>query len=71
MPRLIGQKEITNHVQLSWNTLRQWIDKAGFPAIKLGGTWISHTDAIDKWFKEIVHKCPSCTNNNAPTVRDD
>lgn len=54
MARLIGQKEIEHHVRFSWNTIKQWIENEGFPAIKQGGVWISDTEEIDKWFKSLI-----------------
>lgn len=46
---LIQMQEICDFTGLDKDTVRKLIEKCGFPAQKLEGTWYSHTEAIEDW----------------------
>jgi predicted DNA-binding transcriptional regulator AlpA len=45
-------KEITVFVGWSKNKIIDMHVKANFPLKKIGGRWASHTEEINKWWKE-------------------
>jgi hypothetical protein len=49
MAALVGMKEIQKCVNMSEDTVLTWIRQVGFPAKKVGGIWISETEAITRW----------------------
>ena len=51
---LAGMSQICAFTGLSEPTVKSMIDKVGFPAKKLNGTWYSHTDAIEDWLYQSV-----------------
>lgn len=48
---LFGMKEITEHAGMSKGTVNKLIEKEGFPACKIGGTWTSDVVLIRKWIR--------------------
>ena len=48
---LIGRKAICNYLNISKNTFYDLV-AAGLPAAKKAGTWISHMDALEEYFRE-------------------
>ena len=82
MAALMGMKEIQKHVNLSESTVLIWIREVGLPAKKVGGIWISDTEAIDRWLLTLVESTapdeaspssppplPLKTNNDNKTSR--
>jgi len=54
MVRLCGVKEISKYVGYSETTIMRWIFLEGLPAGKIGGSWVSDSDQIDKWWRKKV-----------------
>lgn len=54
MPGLVGMKEISNYMNRSESTILNWIKTMKFPATKITGSWISDTDLIDEWRRNII-----------------
>jgi hypothetical protein len=46
---LHGMKAIGAYMGKSANTVRQYIEKEGLPAAKIGGEWVSDEGRIDTW----------------------
>lgn len=46
---LHGLKAICAYMGKSANTVRQYIEKEGLPAVKIGGEWVSDAGRIDAW----------------------
>jgi hypothetical protein len=46
---LHGMKAIGAYLGKSANTVRQYIEKEGLPAAKIGGEWVSDEERIDVW----------------------
>jgi len=55
---LVGKKEILLYTRRSWQTVKYWIKKEGFPARKLDGIWESSADLIDEWKKQKISQSP-------------
>lgn len=54
MGRLVGMKEITQHMQRSESTVLKLYNEQDFPMVRIGGIWESDTDEIGKWHKEQI-----------------
>jgi len=54
MAGLLGMKQITDYVSRSEVTVLKLHREYGFPAVKIGGTWESDTELIDKWRRTII-----------------
>lgn len=54
MAALVGMKAIQKCVNMSEDTVLTWIRQVGFPAKKVGGIWISETEAISRWCASIA-----------------
>lgn len=52
---LVGRKAICNYLDISKNTFYTLI-KAGLPAAKQAGTWVSHVDVLEEYFRKIALK---------------
>jgi len=48
--------EICGYVRWGWKKIERFINKYNFPAKKIGGQWMSHTDLIDEWKKNFIKK---------------
>lgn len=59
MTKLTGWKEITQHCNLSVNTIRKWVRLYNFPVVNVLGTVVSDTDLIDKWYRRQVETAKS------------
>lgn len=46
--------QICSYMQCGWERIEMLINKYKFPARKLGGLWVSDTDAIEEWRKKVV-----------------
>lgn len=46
---LRGQHAISDYYGRDWRTIKQLIDRYGFPATKIMGQWESHTELIDNY----------------------
>jgi predicted DNA-binding transcriptional regulator AlpA len=46
---LVQLSDICDFTGLSKATIKEMVNKVGFPAQKLNGTWYSTTDAIEDW----------------------
>lgn len=53
MPKLTGKKEIAAHLGISWPSVVK-LQAQGLPIKKISGTWFSHTDSLDKFFRQAV-----------------
>ncbi len=51
---LVGKKEILSYTRRSWKTVKAWIIKENFPAMKLDGVWESSGEMIDDWKKKKI-----------------
>lgn len=70
MAALMGMKDIQKHVNMSEATVLVWIRQVGFPAKKVGGIWISDTEAISRWLVRLIESdSPAETPPAAPPVR--
>ncbi|MEM4239397.1 MAG: transcriptional regulator [Nitrososphaerota archaeon] len=67
--KLIGVKEITDYVGVSWKTTKNWIYQHGFPAVRLG-LWISESELVDEWFKNIVKRKKMPEGENFEPARE-
>jgi len=54
--RLKGLKSICTHAGWSEKIVRKEIEKNGFPACLEHGIWVSYSDLIDTWQREIFQK---------------
>lgn len=54
MAALDGMKAICAHEEKSESTILKLILNEGFPAEKIGGTWVSDTDLIEDWKKDRI-----------------
>lgn len=54
MAILTGMKDIQKQVNMSEASVLAWIRDAGFPAKKIGGVWISETEAISRWCARLI-----------------
>jgi len=52
---LIGRKAICNYLDISKNTFYALIE-AGLPAAKRAGTWVSHADVLEEYFRKTALK---------------
>ena len=50
--KLKGMNDICNYTGFSESTILIWIRDRDFPAKKVGGSWISTTKQVDKWWEE-------------------
>ena len=46
---LVGMGEIVKYTGRPGNTIKQWIKKDNFPAVKIDGRWESNTELIDNF----------------------
>lgn len=67
---LIGKEAICEFVGRSWKTVREWIDKRGFPARKINGVWESEPGLIVEWRRrEILGRISNEEQGNQIGVR--
>jgi hypothetical protein len=50
---LNGMKEICNFTSRAETTVLKWFREYNFPAKKVGGRWISDTEMIKKWYRNM------------------
>ena len=47
---LYGASQICDYMRCSQSTLRSWVKRHAFPAVKMpNGSWVSSTQLIDDW----------------------
>lgn len=46
---LAGREAIAKHLGVSWPTCRKYIEKEELPARRMGKSWYSTVEALDKW----------------------
>jgi hypothetical protein len=46
---LVSMSEIVAYTGRPGNTIKQWVKKYNFPAVKINGRWESNTDLIDNF----------------------
>jgi predicted DNA-binding transcriptional regulator AlpA len=56
MSGLVGIKAICRYTGMSESTVMNWITLRDFPAVKVGGIWMSDGDEIDDWRKGIIRR---------------
>ena len=56
MSSLSGMKAICQHMKKSDVTILKLVREEGFPAKKIGGTWESDTELIDRWRRVKIAK---------------
>lgn len=54
MAVLTGMKDIQKQVNMSEASVLLWIRDANFPAKKIGGIWVSETEAINRWCAKLI-----------------
>jgi|GEM_PF-2384936 len=52
--RLTGMKEICDYSKKSYKTVTWLIRERQYPAVKIGGEWVSDTDLIDIWWRDEI-----------------
>lgn len=62
--KLNGTKEISAFVGLCWPTIRNFIEKCGFPARKVRGVWISTEQSIIRWYQKMATRETSIEAEN-------
>ena len=67
MAALVGMKAIQKCVNMSEDTVLTWIRQVGFPAKKVGGIWISETEAISRWCAAIAEGASPTEKRPLPT----
>lgn len=60
--QLMGMQEICRYVGRCERVVRQWIRHEGFPAVKLGGEWISDTGLIILWRRDRIKNAKGVRN---------
>lgn len=53
---LRGRREICEHVKRTWTTVVMLWETNGFPMSKLGGVWVSDTEAIKEWRNKALQR---------------
>lgn len=53
---LVGKKAICAFCGRSWQVVKGWIEREGFPAKKMEGVWESDKDLISSWRKDQILK---------------
>ena len=53
MGHLIGKKEISKYLELSWPSIVKLNDR-GLPVKKVDGQWFSHTELLNDYFKKML-----------------
>ena len=56
MSGLVGVKAICGYTGMSESTIMGWIQREDFPAVKVGGVWISDSEEIDDWRRGIIRE---------------
>lgn len=46
---LAGREAIAAHLGVSWPTCRKYIEQEQLPARRMGKSWYSTREALDKW----------------------
>ena len=54
MSKLMGLGEIAQYLRVSRRQAREWIRSAGLPAARTNREWVSDSELLDVWWREMV-----------------
>ena len=57
LERWVSMKEITAYLGINRDTVLNWIEKRGMPAVKVGRLWKIKISEVDAWMKAGHNQC--------------